>query len=241
MATYVLCHGGGMGGWIWKFVKPALIAAGHEVYTPTYTGFGEREHLLSADVDPQLNVTDIVKVLEKEDITDCILVGHSYSGAILPGVVARAGDRVRRVVLFDSLICYTGEAVGVAIGFVPKDQAEGALAAVKAGQIPPGAGVHLQQREMAKEHPMDMPAERQQWLLDHLSDMPLTCNITPVAVGAETLKGKPVDYVAASDTVIKPLHGRAKELGWTVHELKGDHAFLVGQPEWTAKFLLDLA
>src|SRR5690606_23157273 len=161
MATYVLCHGGGMGGWIWKFVKPALLAAGHDVYTPTYTGFGEREHLLSADVDPQLNVTDIVNVLEKEDITDCILVGHSYSGAILPGVVARAGDRVRRVVLFDSLICYTGEAVGVALGFVPKEQAEGALAAVKAGQIPPGAGVHLQPREMARPPPTHHRPDRQ--------------------------------------------------------------------------------
>src|SRR5690606_40954882 len=190
-----------------------------------------REHLLSADVDPQLNVTDIVNVLEKEDITDCILVGHSYSGAILPGVVARAGDRVRRVVLFDSLICYTGEAVGVALGFVPKEQAEGALAAVKAGQIPPGAGVHLQQREMARQHPMDMSPERQQWLLDHLPDMPLTCNIAPVAVGAETLKGKPLDYFAASDAAIKSLHGRASELGWPVHGLKGDHSFRLRQRE----------
>lgn len=241
MSTYVLCHGGGMGGWIWKFVKPALIAAGHEVYTPTYSGFGEREHLLSADITPDVNVLDIVNVLIKEDIHDCILVGHSYSGCILPGVVAKAGDRIRRVVLLDSLICYSGEPVGVAFGFMPKEQAEGIYAGIKAGQIPPGQGVHTQQREMAKEHPMDMSPERQQWLLDNLSDQPLTCTVVGPTVGAETLKGKPVDYVAASDTIIKPLHARAKELGWTIHELKGDHAFLVGQPEWTAKFLLSFA
>jgi hypothetical protein len=94
---------------------------------------------------------------------------------------------------------------------------------------------------MAKEHPMDMSPERQQWLLDNLSDQPLACTVNPVVVGAEKLKGKPVDYVAVTDTIMKPLHARAHELGWTVHELEGDHAFLVGQPEWTATFLLSLA
>lgn len=241
MSTYVLCHGGGMGGWIWKFVKPALLAAGHDVYTPTYTGFGEREHLLSADVDTNVHVTDIVNVLIKEDIRDCILVGHSYSGTILPGVVAQAADRIRRVVLLDSLIVRTGESVVEAMGLMPAEQAAGIAAGVKSGDIPPGSGVHIQQREMAKEHPMDMSPERQQWLLDNLSDQPLACTVTPVAVGAEQLTGIPVDYVAVSDTIMKPLHARARELGWTVHELEGDHAFLVGQAEWTANFLLSLA
>ena len=98
MSTYVLCHGGGMGGWIWKFVKPLLVAAGHEVYTPTYTGFGERAHLLGHAIDGEVHVTDIVNVLEKEDISDCILVGHSYSGTVLPGTgwESCAQDRLAR-------------------------------------------------------------------------------------------------------------------------------------------------
>jgi len=237
MSTYVLCHGGGMGGWIWKFVKPGLLAAGHDVYTPTYTGFGEREHLLSADIDGSVHVTDIVNVLEKEDITDCILVGHSYSGTVLPGVVAQAGERVRRVVLLDSLICSAGETIVEAMGIMPAEQAAGILEQLKSGAIPPGSGVHIQQREMAKEHPMDMSAERQQWLLDNLSDQPLACTITPVVVGAESVD-KQVDYVAASDTIMQPMVERAEKLGWTVHPLKGDHAFIVGQPEWTVNFLL---
>jgi len=62
-----------------------------------------------------------------------------------------------------------------------------------------------------------------------------------MAACAEKLTGKPVDYVAVSDTIMKPLHERARALGWTVHELEGDHAFIVGQPEWTATFLLGLA
>ena len=117
----------------------------------------------------------------------------------------------------------------------------GIAAQLAEGNIPAGSGVHIQQREMAKEHPMDMSAERQQWLLDNLSDQPLACTVTPVAVGAEQLTSKPVDYVAVTETIMKPLHARAAEFGWNVTELEGDHAFLVGQAEWTAEFLLGFA
>lgn len=240
MSTYVLCHGGGMGGWIWKFVKPALLAAGHTVYTPTYTGFGEREHLLGPDIDGAVHVTDIVNVLEKEDIEDCILVGHSYSGTVMPGVAAQAGDRIRRIVLLDSLIVNSGETIIEAMGIMPAEAVAGLAAQLKAGNIPAGSGVHIQQREMAKEHPMDMSAERQEWLLGHLTDQPLACTVNPVVVGAEAVT-KAVDYVAASDTIMAPMRARAEALGWTIHDLKGDHAFLVGQPEWTADFLLSFA
>ena len=44
MASFVLVHGGGHGGWCWSRVAPLLRAAGHEVYTPTLTGLGERSH-----------------------------------------------------------------------------------------------------------------------------------------------------------------------------------------------------
>jgi pimeloyl-ACP methyl ester carboxylesterase len=240
MSTYVLCHGGGMGGWIWKFVKPILVAAGHEVYTPTYTGFGERAHLLGPEIDGDIHVTDIVNVLEKEDITDCILVGHSYSGTVLPGVAARAGDRVRRIVLLDSLVCHTGESVVEAMGIMGAEQAAGIAQGLRQGQIPPGAGVDQQQRAELAENPLEMSAERQQWLLDHMTDQPLACTVNPITVGAEKVT-KPVDYVAASNTIMLPMHARARELGWIVHDLQGDHGFLVGQPEWTAEFLLGLA
>lgn len=47
MATYVLVHGGSHGGWCYQRVARMLRSAGHDVYTPTLTGLGERSHLLS--------------------------------------------------------------------------------------------------------------------------------------------------------------------------------------------------
>jgi pimeloyl-ACP methyl ester carboxylesterase len=239
MTTFVLTHGGGMGGWTWKFVRPLLQDAGHQVYTPTFTGFGERIHLLSRDVDNATHVADIVNVLKFEDISDCIVVGHSYAGTVLPGVNAIAGKQVRRYVFLDALITRPGESVAEALGYMSREQAQGTLAMLRSGQGPVGSGVHEQQREMAKKEPFLMSPERQQWLLDHLSDMPFLPIVNPQTVAAETIKA-PVDYVAATQTIMKPMHERARALGWRMHEIEGDHAFLVGEPEATAKLLLSL-
>ena len=85
-----------------------------------------------------------------------------------------------------------------------------------------------------------MSREREAWLLGHLSDMPLRGIVSPVVVGAETVS-KPVDYVAAEHTIMGPMHERARALGWTMRTHPGDHAFLVGDPEGTAKLILDVA
>jgi hypothetical protein len=66
--------------------------------------------------------------------------------------------------------------------------------------------------------------------------MPTACAVNPVRVGAEVIK-KPVDYIAMSDTIMKPMHQRARDLGWNVHEVRGDHAILVGDPDTTVRLL----
>jgi len=46
MPTFVLVHGTWCGAWCWRRVARMLTQAGHEVFTPTVTGIGERSHLL---------------------------------------------------------------------------------------------------------------------------------------------------------------------------------------------------
>jgi len=240
MATYVLCHGGGMGGWVWRYFTPALIAAGHTVYTPTYTGFGERSHLIGRNIHAATHAQDIANVLHYEDITDCILVGHSYSGVVLPAVKQAQPDRIRRIVYIDALITHANEAAAAAMGFMPAEQAAGIAAMLASGEGPIGSGVHEQQREMAKTDPHLMSPERQDWLLAHLSDMPLACIVTPAPAGAETL-GTDVDYLAVTKTIMAPMHERARALGWRVTQFEGDHAIIVGNPAPITDFLLKLA
>ena len=111
MATYVLVHGGGHGGWCYQPVARILRSAGHEVYAPTLTGLGERSHLLSPDIDLDLHIRDVVAVLHYEDLRDVILVGHSYGGMVITGVVDRAADRVGRVVYLDAANPLNGQSL----------------------------------------------------------------------------------------------------------------------------------
>jgi pimeloyl-ACP methyl ester carboxylesterase len=102
MATFVLVHGGAHGGWCYGKVGPLLRQAGHEVHAPTLTGLGERSHLVSPAVDLDLHIRDVVAVLHYEDLSDVILVGHSYGGMVITGVADRAVDRVGRLVFLDA-------------------------------------------------------------------------------------------------------------------------------------------
>ncbi len=51
MPTYVLGHGEFDGGCIWRDFAPLLRSKGHEVYTPTLTGLGERKHPRTEEAD----------------------------------------------------------------------------------------------------------------------------------------------------------------------------------------------
>ncbi len=240
MTTFVLMHGGGMGGWTWKFCREILEAKGHKVFTPTFTGFGEREHLISRSAGNDVHVLDVVNVLKYEDLTDVVLVAHSYAGTVAPGVLAQVGDRVSRVIFLDAIITHAGERIASLMGFASEAEAAGLDAMLEAGEGPVGSGVHLQQREMAKQHPHMMDRERETWLLDHLSDQPMRATSCAIAVGAEAIT-HPADYVAAQHTIMGAMHDRARALGWPVHEHPGDHAFNVGDPEGVCAIILKIA
>ncbi len=102
MATFVLVHGGGHGGWCYARVKRRLEAAGHEVFAPSLTGLGDRAHLLSPAVDLEVHIADVVALLHSWDLAEVVLVGHSYGGMVITGVADRATDRIAKLVYLDA-------------------------------------------------------------------------------------------------------------------------------------------
>jgi len=109
MATLVLVHGGTSGGWAWKPIANALRNEGHEVYTPTLTGLGERVHLLNREIGLETQITDIVNVLVFEDLHDVILVGHSLAGMIITGVADQVPERISKLIYLDAFLPENGE------------------------------------------------------------------------------------------------------------------------------------
>ena len=111
MAVYVLVHGATAGGWQMRRVASLLEAAGHDAFTPTLTGLGERSHLLGPDVDLDTHVLDVVGVLQYEDLRDVILVGKSYSGLVVTGVAEHEPGRIRHLVYLDALVPSDGQSM----------------------------------------------------------------------------------------------------------------------------------
>ena len=110
MTTFVMIHGGWGGGWCWNRLTPLLRRAGHEVYSPSLTGLGDRAHLAGPHIDLDTHVNDVLGVLDAEELEDVVLVGHSYAGMVITGAADRAASKLRRLVYLDAFLPENGKA-----------------------------------------------------------------------------------------------------------------------------------
>ncbi|HEX6553919.1 MAG TPA: alpha/beta hydrolase family protein [Ktedonobacteraceae bacterium] len=111
MATFVLVHGAWHGGWCWQKVIPFLEVAGHEVYAPTLTGLAERSSELSPDIGLDTHIQDVVGLLQEKHLHGVILVGHSYGGMVITGVVDAVAERIAHLVYLDTFVPHDGESM----------------------------------------------------------------------------------------------------------------------------------
>lgn len=237
MATYVLVHGGGHGGWCYQRVARLLRAAGHEVYAPTLSGLGERSHLLSADVDLDMHITDITAVLHYEDLRDVILVGHSYGGMVITGVADRAADRVGRLVYLDAANPVNGQSL--------KDVAGPVIEAARpAGAVIDGMElVLLPSPEAGLFYGVTDP-EDLAWMADRLTGHPWKCFEQPLALtNEEVLWAIPQYHIVCTSTLATRDAGlmtkaRSENRLWDVNT---GHDLMITEPGAVAAALLQVA
>ena len=111
MTTFLVAHGAWSSAWGWKKMRPLMRAAGHELWTPSYTGLGERAHLAGPAVDLETHVRDVLGVFEMEDLRDVVLIGHSYGGMVATGVADRARERITQLVYLDAFVPQDGQSL----------------------------------------------------------------------------------------------------------------------------------
>jgi pimeloyl-ACP methyl ester carboxylesterase len=231
---FVLVHGAWHGGWCWRRVAWLLRDAGHEVFTPTLTGFGERAHLLSADVGPDTLVQDVVGTLQHEELSDVVLVGHSFGALVALAVAEQVPDRIRRIVLLDGLVVEPGEA-GFA-GLPPRSADARTAAAEATGGIafPPPAGAAF-----GLADPEDIA-----WVDRRLTPHPLRTYAEPFPLRAPLGAGLPVTYISCTDPAYPAVHSAhaiARREGWAFRELPTGHDAMISAPAATAELLVEAA
>ncbi len=231
MATIVLVHGSYDGGYSYQAIAKDLRAAGHEVYTPTLTGQGERVHLGSPAIGLDTHIQDVVNVLRFEKLSDVTLVGHSYGGMVITGVAEQVPELLSQLVYLDA--------------FVPQD------GQTMADLLPPvlvGATMQMAQSLGAEgwRLPYNGPdADRQTYLLLKTAQLPLTVNNPKTAALKHTyvlFTSKTKDDMITQ--MMKPtterIAARVRQAGWNYREWPFEHYPMLEQPHEVARLLLEL-
>lgn len=241
MSTFVLVHGGWHGGWCWKYVTPTLRAAGHEVYTPTLTGLGERVHLSRPEVDLTTHVRDVVNVLEYEDLRDVVLVGHSYGGMVITGVADVVPDRLAQLVYLDAFVPADGQSL---VGMLPPERQAGFRQMVDdtgdgwrlTGPAPfPWEAIVRESYGVTDEADV-------RWMVDRLADQPFATMTQPVSASNPAARSLPRTFIHCTGWHAFDRYAEhARQSGWRVHELPTGHDAMVTMPHELAALLLKLA
>lgn len=229
MANFVLVHGAWHGGWCWKKLTPLLRAAGHQVYTPTLTGLGERAHLLSRAVNLDTFVQDVLAVMEFEELQDVVLVGHSAAGIFLPILVERALPRLRHVVYLDAASAPSGQAL---FDRYPQTREAFAGLIATAGE---GWRVPVPDTTFGVTDPDDI-----RWLQSHLTPHPLAASEQPALYAQDPRPLVPHTYIACIGD--NPPGGAKfpEGEGMAYLELATGHDAMITAPQALAKILVSL-
>jgi pimeloyl-ACP methyl ester carboxylesterase len=212
--TFVLVHGAWHGGWCWRRAADVLRARGHRVFAPSLTGLGDRAHLFSKDISLQTHVQDILSVVETEELSGFVLVGHSYGGFVISGVADTLRERVSRYVYLDASVppdMSTGASFSWA-GFNPPEAREARLKSVREQ----GKGVALPApppSAFAVTEPADVA-----WLQRRLRPMPLQTYVGTFTFKNTGSNGLKRTYIAST----KPPYAL---LAATRDRIRGDHTW----------------
>ncbi len=234
-ATFVLLHGAWHGAWCWRRVSDQLRERGHRVYLPTLTGLGERSHLLSANITLNTHADDLINTLLWEDLSDVILVGHSFGGIAVSAAADIVPERIRSLIYLDSLLIQNGESP---FSVVP---AEVAAARRKLAQeSPDGLTIPVPPPEAFG---VSDPADAQ-WLRDKCTPHPVSTYESSLSLRHPLGNGLPVTYIA-----VQPEYGPLQSVrewvkqqsDWEYISIDAGHDAMVTSPDTVTALLLDIA
>lgn len=234
MATFVFLHGGWSGGWVWRAVSKELRRLGHDVYTPTLTGYGERSHLLSPAVSLATFREDVLNVIRFEELLDVVLVAHSLNGPLAQDLASRQPSVLTQLVLLDAFFVRPGERT--------VDAFEPVLAAATQAWVD-AAGQGWFVPQLQPDHDSIDATEGR----GRHTAMPWKPYLEPVTVRAKLTTTLACTFILCTekstlptDTAILASAQRAREDSWTLIEFRSGHVPMWTAPTELARLLADL-
>lgn len=202
-------------------MRPLLRDAGHDIFTPSYTGLGERAHLASQGIDLDTHIADVLGVLQFEDLRDVVLIGHSYGGMVATGVADRSDGRVAKLIYLDAFAPKDGQSLFQMVGVETEAKMREGAAAGDGWRVP------------ANPMPPDTPPDYAAWAAPRRMPQPMKCFEQRL-----TLSGRPLpqrSYIYCKRIPPQDVFGqfaaRAKAEGWRYAEMDASHNPHITAPE----------
>ena len=231
---FILVHGAWHGGWVWKEVKESLQKQGYNVTCPTQTGLGERKHLLSLKITIDIFIDDIVNHILIEDLSNIILVGHSFAGSTISGVADRLKDRINRLIYLDAVILSNGQSpFDIAPDSIVKERIALAQNSENQMSIPPPSpedfGVFDQRKAIT--------------LAKNLTPHPISTFQSKLNITNEIGNGLPLSYIFCTNPIYKSLESSreiVRQKKWPMFELNASHDAMYTHPKETLNLLMKI-
>ena len=236
MTNFVLVHGAWCGGWVWRDVADILRAAGHDVFTPTLSGMGDRSHLLTGDIDLQTHIQDIVSTIEYERLSDVALVAHSYGGMVATGVADRIPDRIDALIYLDAALPEDGQ---VMLDNVSAERRATVIQLAK----DEGGGIGIPS-SLLLDTGIEDDRQREEFLA-RTCPHPLAAQLDPIRLTGNFKRIRRKAYILAA--ISNSHHFRTymewarSEPGWVGEEIQSLHFPMATMPRETAQMLMNLA
>lgn len=242
MATFVLVHGAWHGGWCWRDTARRLRELGHTVHAPTLTGLGEKYHLGDHGITLETHVRDVLGTIEHEELSDVVLVGHSYAGMVISVVADRIPDRIKSLVYLDAFVPEHGDSLnGLIKKSLPAEIAAAFLGSFHTSARENGSG-------MMKPIPAEMfnvAPQNRAWVDRRTVPQALATFELPALFTGDGDKVQKRTYVLADGWDPSPYRWFAANLegkpGWTVTKLPCSHDMMVDMPNELADILVKSA
>jgi pimeloyl-ACP methyl ester carboxylesterase len=236
MATFVIVHGAWSGAHAWRWVRPLLRAAGHDVFTPCLTGLGERAHLGGPATDLGIHIEDVVAVLHYEDLRDVVLVGHSYGGMVITGVADRVPDRLAKLVYLDADVPLDGESE---FDLLPPEERQ---------QYEDAARAHGDGWAIPPPFPDPLPPDTDPvvaWTVARMAPHPLRTLTQPLHLSRPSAAHPPRTYILCTagkegEQLPRYVQRVSADPAWQLVELPASHVAHVTAPELLTACLLDV-
>ena len=130
----ILVHGAWSGGWSWRDAARLLRARGYEVHAPSLTGAAERAHVAPEHVSLSSHIADVAGLMRYEDLSNVLLVGHSYAGMVVTGAADRERARVAGLMYVDAFLPESGQSLWDIAGPEGKAKQQAAAAEYDGGK-----------------------------------------------------------------------------------------------------------